>query len=498
MNVQTTTTTGRHGTRYDSDADHVLAPVIDRLFGSSKVGYLIGDESYRFDHVGALAAGFHDAALRAGVAVGEPVAIVAPPSLEWIAAALGLLAAGAAIAPLDHNLTTSEIEPMLKRATISRFAAVAGCSLTGSGALVPTTDHKRASFELRGSSDDVAVILHTSGSTGSPKAVQLTHDNLVQSLCSFIDVFGCTGDDRTCIAVPLFHVTGLVDQLLQMAWLGGSCRLLTGFSRAALLESLVADEITVMFAVPTVFTLLLQRPPTSPLSLRLAIYGGAPIGLPTIEGLLELIPHVRPVQGYGMTEMTSLATALPFDVLRDAPTSVGVPSPITELRIVDTDGRDCAPHAIGEILMRGPHRTPGYRNDPEATKRAIDEDGWLHSGDLAWIDERGLVFLAGREHEIINRGGEKISPREIEAVLCNVEGVTEAAAFAMPDDVMYQVPAAAIVTDPAISLTDAALETAIEQHLAPYKRPVQVLRIDRMPLSASGKPDLAALRERLE
>ena len=192
---------------------------------------------------------------------------------------------------------------------------VAGCPLTGPGAIVPTSGRPRSPFELRGGGDDVAVILHTSGSTGPPKAVQLTHDNLIQSLCSFVDVFGCTHDDRTCIAVPLFHVTGLVDQLLQMAWLGGRCRVLEGFSRAALLESLVADEITVMFAVPTVFALLVQRPPSSSLALRLAIYGGSPIGLPTIEGLIQLIPAVRPVQGYGMTEMTSLATALPFDVL---------------------------------------------------------------------------------------------------------------------------------------------------------------------------------------
>jgi acyl-CoA synthetase (AMP-forming)/AMP-acid ligase II len=497
MSAHPTPTTSPSGTRYDTTARHVLDPVIDRLTGSGDVAYQIGREAHRFDEVGARAAGFRDAALRAGVAVGEPVAIIGPPSLDWIAAAFGLLAAGAAIAPLDHNLTSSEIEPMMQRASLTRFAAVGGCPLTGSGALVPTIGRARGPFELRGSGDDVAVILHTSGSTGPPKAVQLTHDNLVQSLCSFIDVFGCTGNDRTCIAVPLFHVTGLVDQLLQMAWLGGGCRLLESFSRAALIESLVADEITVMFAVPAVFTLLVQRPPSSPLSLRLAIYGGAPIGLSTIEALIELVPDVRPVQGYGMTEMTSLATALPFDALRDAPTSVGVPSPITELRIVDAEGNGCAPNTIGEILMRGPHRTPGYRNDPEATERAIDDDGWLHSGDLAWRDERDLVFLAGRENEIINRGGEKISPREIEAVLCNIEGVSEAVAFAIPDEVMYQVPAATIVVDPAIAPPDRVLETAFDQHLAPFKHPVRVLRVDRMPLSANGKPDLAVLRERL-
>jgi acyl-CoA synthetase (AMP-forming)/AMP-acid ligase II len=490
----------RDGTvsRYRTAARHVLEPALERLRDGDDVGYLVGDGSARFAEVGRRAACYIDAALHTGVDVGEPVAIVGPPSVDWVAAAFGLLAAGATIAPLDHHLTAAELEAILSRTGIARFAAVEGGPLEGPGAVVASPPGARAaSLDLRGGPDDVAVILHTSGSTGVPKAVQLTHDNLVQSLCSFVDVFGCTGEDRTCIAVPLFHVTGLIDQLLQMAWLGGTCRLLSRFTTADLLQSLVVDEITVMFAVPAVFALLVRHPPATPLPLRLAIYGGCPIGRPTIDALLELVPGIRPVQGYGMTEMSSLATALPFDALLRSPASVGVPSPITELRVVDHDGTECADHQIGEILMRGPHRTPGYRNDPAATATAIDEDGWLHSGDLAWRDDLGLLFLAGRTSEIINRGGEKISPREIEAVLCDVPGVAEAVAFSVPDDVLYEVPAAAVVVDRREPPSDADLASALDEHLASFKHPVRLLRLDAMPISPNGKPDVRELRARV-
>jgi acyl-CoA synthetase (AMP-forming)/AMP-acid ligase II len=475
--------------RYRTTTRHVLEPALARLRDSDDVGYRIGPSDARFAEVGRRAARFQVAALDAGVEIGEPVVVSGPPSLEWVAAALGLLAAGAAITPIDHHLTAGELDAITRRSGISRYAAIEGCPLSGSGALVPI-DRPTGLLGLHGEGDDVAVILHTSGSTGVPKAVQLTHDNLVQSLLSFVDVFGCTGEDRTCIAVPLFHVTGLVDQLLQMVWLGGSCRLLAHFTTADLLRSLVDDAITVMFAVPAVFALLVRHPPPTPLSLRLAIYGGCPIGRPTIDALLRLVPGIRPVQGYGMTEMTSLATALPFDALLRAPASVGVPSPITELRIVDDGGRD----GIGEILMRGPHRTPGYRGDPEATARAIDEDGWLHSGDLAWRDEDGLIFLAGRRTEIINRGGEKISPREIEAVLCDVPGVSEAVAFGVPDEVLFEVPAAAVVLDASFPASERDLTAAVDEHLAPFKHPVKVLHLTELPTSPNGKPDLGQLR----
>lgn len=477
--------------RYDSAFRHVLDPVWDRLASSEATAFGFSDGECTFVEIGRMAAGVADGLLGVGVGVGEPVVVCGRPGRDWVAGAFGTLAAGAALMPLDPKLTPAELERM-----VSRTGARAQLRLPGSPTIPglelvdPAADS--SGLPRRGEADDVAVILHTSGSSGVPKAVELTHDNLVQSLHSFVDVFGCSAVDRTCIAVPLFHVTGLVDQLLHLAWVGGYSRVLETYSTEAMVTSLVEDEVTFMVAVPTVFALLTRQPPSERLALRLAVYGGSPIGRPTVDALVALVPGIRPVQGYGMTEMTSLATALPLDVLHEAPMSVGVPSPITDLRVVDEAGCDRLAGEIGEIVMRGPHRTRGYRGDPEATAAAIDAGGWLHSGDLGWLDDRGLLYLAGRRGEIINRAGEKISPREVEGVLCDVPGVEEAVVFSMPDEILFEVPAAAVVVGE--SLTLARLHEALDRGLARFKHPVAILRLPAIPLGANGKPDLKVLR----
>jgi acyl-CoA synthetase (AMP-forming)/AMP-acid ligase II len=255
----------------------------------------------------------------------------------------------------------------------------------------------------------------------------------------------------------------------------------------------VIDEITMMISVPAVFAMLVQRPPSSQLALRLALYGGAPISTTTVRALQDLVPGMVAIQGYGMTEMSSLATALPRDRAYDAPGSVGIPSPITQLRIVGERG-DIADDELGEILLNGPNRTPGYLGMPEATAAAIDRDGWYHTGDIGWRDPTGLLYFAGRKSQLINRGGEKVSPREIESALCEVEGVAEAVAFGLPHQILGEVPAAAIVPIPGALIDAARVEEVLEQRLASFKRPTQILTLDTIPLAVTGKPDLALLR----
>jgi acyl-CoA synthetase (AMP-forming)/AMP-acid ligase II len=296
--------------------------------------------------------------------------------------------------------------------------------------------------------------------------------------------------------VPLYHVTGLVDQFLQMLWLGGQCRLLPRYDTAAMLRSLVVDEISVLVGVPALFSLLVRRPPRSSLALRLAIYGGAPMASQTVHALVEQVPGVRPVQGYGMTEISSLATALPAKFALTTPDSVGVPSPITELRLMGQGHEEVAgtgPDACGEILLRGPHRTPGYWNRPDLTDLAIDADGWLHSGDLGWRDDDGLLHWSARISQLINRGGEKISPRDIECALLETPGVVDAIAFSTPDDVLYQVPAAAVVCAPDAVIGEDALHRSIAGRLDRIKRPVKIWVVDSFPLGPTGKVDVAAI-----
>lgn len=484
------------GPIFETAVTHVLQPALDRLqHDDSNIAYLLNDRSITFAQVGRRAAATLQHLRRSHVRRGDIIGLAGEPSEEWVGAAIGVLASGALLAPLNHSLTPFEFRRLTRGAGIERILAAPGCPVSGLGIdRIPDPLQSAIGLEVNGGGDEPAVVLHTSGSTGVPKGVVLTHTNLVQGVLSFIDCLGCTSADRTCIAVPLFNVTGLVDQFLHMIWLGGSCRLLPEYHTDLMLESLVEDDVTMLIGVPTLFSLIVRRYHGRPLALRIALYGGAPMSVPTVEGLTRLLPNLRPLQGYGMTEMTSLATALPMEYALSHPSSVGLPSPITQLRVIADDGHETGRGELGEILMRGPHRTPGYWRNPQLTATMIDPDGWLHSGDIAWRDERGLIFLAGRRTSLINRGGEKISPREIENALCQVPGVLEAVAFSMPDPVLNEVPAAVVTQLPGWEVSDSDLRRVMNQRLAPYKQPINVLKLSGLPLAASGKPDIPALR----
>ncbi len=481
---------------YDVPFEHLLQPALSRLRDDHQTeAYRVGDRSITFGEIGARAEAVRRQLHNSGVAAGQVVTLLGHPTVDWIAGALGVLASGATLAPLDHHLTPFELEGLVSRTGSILTLATQGCPLTG-GAVLPIDD-RPASGPLQLEGNGVAVILPTSGSTGVPKPVMLTHRNLIQGLMSFVDVLGCGSDERTCIAVPIFHVTGLVDQLLQMLWLGGMCRILPEYSTTAMIQSLVEDEITMMISVPAVFAMLVQRPPASSLALRLALYGGSPISTTTVRSLQSLIPGVVAIQGYGMTEMSSLATALPPERAHDAPGSVGIPSPITKLRIVSDSG-ESRDGELGEILLTGPNRTPGYLGMPEATAAAIDDEGWYHTGDIGWRDPTGLIYFAGRKSQLINRGGEKVSPREIESALCEVEGVAEAVAFGLPHEILGEVPAAALVPVPGSVIDPARVEQVMGERLAQFKWPTKILTLDTIPLAVTGKPDLARLRELCE
>lgn len=273
---------------YDVPFQHLLEPALSRLQDDHQTeAYRIGHRSVTFGEMGARAEAVRQKLHSAGVLPGQVVTLVGRPTVEWIAGALGTLACGATLAPLDHHLTHFELESLVNRTGSVITLATEGCPMSGS--TVHAIDEQVARHPLRIEGEGVAVILPTSGSTGLPKPVMLTHRNLIQGLMSFLDVLGCGADERTCIAVPIFHVTGLVDQLLQMLWLGGMCRVLPDYSTTAMIQSLVDDEITMMISVPAVFAMLVHRPPTTALSLRLALYGGAPISTTTVRALQELV-----------------------------------------------------------------------------------------------------------------------------------------------------------------------------------------------------------------
>src|SRR5438445_168207 len=277
--------------------------------------------------------------------------------------------------------------------------------------------------------DDRALIMYTSGTTGRPKGALGTHVGIVTSSISFERCMGLGDGERTLVAVPRFHVTGLIGQLLTMAWLGGTTVVMRTFDAAEAIRLLDAERITYMIAAPTVFTMMLRQPGARDAgrSLRRVGYGGAPTPPDGIVALREWLPQATLQNAYGMTETSSPTTLMPFGQELARISSVGWPVPIAELRTVDVGtGRECAADEVGELWVRGPHVVPGYWANPEATAATMG-DGWERSGDLARIEADGYVTIMDRLKDMINRGGENIYCVEVEDVLCAHPAVLEAA-----------------------------------------------------------------------
>jgi long-chain acyl-CoA synthetase len=337
--------------------------------------------------------------------------------------------------------------------------------------------------------DDTAFVMYTSGTTGRPKGAMGTHLGIINSVITFERCLGLGPDERTLVAVPLFHVTGLIAQLLTMTHVGGTTVVMPAFNAAEALRLIDAERITHLVAAPTVLVMLMLQPEyrRAGASVRLAGYGGAPIASDTVKQLQAWLPGCRLHNVYGLTETSSPATCLPDgDALRRV-SSVGWPIPTAEVRTVDpASGRDSRPDEVGELLIRGPMVVPGYWANPEATAAAMG-DGWLRTGDLAKIDGQGYVTIMDRLKDMINRGGEKIFCVEVEEVLCGHPAVLEAAVVGVPDPVYGESVKACVVPRPGATIDPEEIRSWVRGRLATFKVPRDVAVLDALPRNPNGK-----------
>ena len=340
---------------------------------------------------------------------------------------------------------------------------------------------------------DVALLLHTSGTTSKPKGVPLTHSNMCASISNIRRTYEFNESDRSLLVMPLFHVHGLMCGLVTALAARSQVVIPSGggFSAHMFWKDAKHFEITWYTAVPTIHQVLLLRadkdyPSADPPPLRLIRSSSSSLA-PAILEKLEKTFRAPVLEAYAMSEACHQMTSNPLPKYgMRVPGSVGKGMGV-QVTILDDRLRELPPRSVGEVCIRGPNVTPGYLNNPKATKEAF-AGGWFHTGDQGWLDERGYLTLTGRLKELINRGGEKIAPLEIDSALISHDALAEAVAFGMPDEKYGEVVHAAVVLKEGCGVvTEAELKAHCKSRLAEFKIPIRMHFLSKMPKTATGK-----------
>ena len=346
--------------------------------------------------------------------------------------------------------------------------------------------------------DELAAVLYTGGTTGRAKGVMLTHANLSFAGRSAHQAAYVPGVNRALATLPLSHSYGL---LVTIAGLHSPERgvsvLLRRFDPEAFLRLIDEHRLQVSAVVPSMLQMLLSQPleDYDLSSLRFITSGGAPLAPEVAEQFMRRVPAVSIRQGYGLTETAALLTTNP--VGREKPGSVGVPVPGTELRILDEEGRELAAGEVGEVCARSPGVMRGYWHSAQATDETVRE-GWLHTGDLGYLDEQGYLFIVDRKKDLIIRGGFNVYPRDIEDVLLEHPAIEGAGVVGRPDSVHGEEVVAFVSLRPGAESSPDDLVGWARQRIGGYKYPREVHVVDLLPLTSVGKVDRKVLRAQLE
>jgi len=436
----------------------------------------------------------------AGVERGGSVAIVLPNGPEIVEVLLGVAAAGAAAAPLNPAYTEPEYRFYLEDLAPQLLVVGAGAAPIARAAAdgIPVVEVRaragaeplltRDGVELGadrdgadGGPEDVALLLHTSGTTSRPKQVPLLQRNLTSQARSIAAHYQLSADDVSYCAMPLFHVHGLVASTLAQLAAGGTVIVPRRFSPRRFWGQAEAHGVTWVSAGPTIHQMIIDQPGAAPGTLRFTRSCSSALS-PRLMRAAEARYGVPMIEAYGMTEGGHQMTSNPLPPAPRLEGSVGV-SAGAEIRVVDAQGLDVPPGSAGEVAIRGPGVTPGYLNNEQANAEAFF-DGWFRTGDEGTLED-GYLRLRGRLKEMIIRGGENISPHEIEAVLLSHPEVGEAVVFGVDDDKYGQTVAAAVV------LTGSATQDELRAHarrsLAAFKVPDTIHVLPEIPKTPTGK-----------
>jgi long-chain acyl-CoA synthetase len=453
-------------------------------------GGLLGLDLDRGDRVGIIAANnwyfvvSYLAVLGAGL-VAVPINPMSPvPEVEGELAAIG---ARAVIAGPTARATVAGLErtalPALETIITSESADLAG------GVLLDDLIRAEPAAVVDCEADDLAVLMFTSGTAGSPKAAMLTHGNLLANLeqCQAHPGRSQGRSDVVFGVLPLFHIFGL-NVVLGLSFVAGATVLLVErFDPQTAVESIVNHGVTVVSGAPTMWAALAALPGTRPgdlATVRLATSGAAKLD-PQVQRAIADRFGVGIVEGYGLTEASPVVTS--GTGLAAPEGSIGVPLPGLRVRLVDADGQDSLVGDAGELWVKGPNVFAGYWNDPVATSAALTPDGWLRTGDVAVVDDEGFLFLVDRVKDLIIVSGFNVYPAEVEEVIAAHPAVAQVAVIGVPHPHSGEAVKAYVVVAPGASVEEDDIIHHCEAHLARYKCPQKVMFVAEVPLSATGK-----------
>ena len=449
-----------------------------------------------------------------GVRPGDRVAAQVERSVEAIHLYLATLRVGGVFLPLNTAYTLPELEYFLgdsepavvvcspeRAEAVARFAGPKAAVRTldghGRGSLTDGVDSMPAKFDdVARTTDDLAAVLYTSGTTGRSKGAMLTHGNLASNAQALAQFWRYTERDRLIHALPLFHTHGLFVAINVTLAAGASIIMLPKFNPDRIVT--LFQRATVLMGVPTFYTRLLQHPGLSRQAvahMRLFVSGSAPLSADTHVEWKERTGHAI-LERYGMTE-TNMNASNPYEGERKAG-SVGFPLPGVEIRIADAQTGAALPQGEpGEIEIRGPNVFKGYWRMPDKTAAEFRPDGFFRSGDVGLIDADGYLHIVGRAKDLIISGGYNVYPREVEDEIGQVAGVVESAVVGLPDKDFGEAVAAVIVRAQGSQLDVAAVRAALEARLARYKLPKRIVFVRSLPRNTMGKVQKNVIREAL-
>ena len=465
--------------------------------------------------------------ISAGVAPGDRIALWAPNSIRWVSISFGVYMAGAVLVPLNTRFKSVEGAHVV-RASGSKivlatrdfldqdFVAIAQAwsdvpdlaqvvdtgtadswvSWLAAGDAVPDDVVEARVGSLDASS--VSDIIFTSGTTGAPKGAVLTHGASIRTYEAWTESVDLQAEDRYLVVYPFFHTAGLKSGVLASVLKGAEIHPFAVFDAEAVMDYVARHRITMLPGPPTVFQAILHHPRSSDFdlsSLRLSVTGAAVVPVEVVRRMREELRFKTVVTGYGLTETTGTVSMCRHD---DPPetvaNTVGRPLPGVEVKVVDESGRVQPAGSAGEILVRGFNVMKEYFNDPEATREAIEVDGWLHTGDVGYIGEDGNIRITDRKKDMYISGGFNVYPAEVEGLILRHPSVAQVAVIGVPDARLGEVGQAVLVTRSGTEWKESEFLQWCRANMANYKVPRHVRVVESLPLNPSGKVQKFKLR----
>jgi long-chain acyl-CoA synthetase len=468
------------------------------------VAMKLDDAELAYKHLDAAASGVANLLADRGVEAGDRVGIMLPNVPYFPVCYYGALKLGAVVVPMNVLLKRREVGFFLTDSGAKLLFAWHGFADAAAGGaadadadlilvepgefeqLVGRYEHSFATVDR--ADDETAVILYTSGTTGTPKGAELTHANLRRN----VEAFGrFTEIDQTAVvlgALPLFHSFGQTCGLNAAVWAGGCLTLIPRFDPGKALEIIDRDRVTVFEGVPTMYAAMLNHPDRDSFDvscLELCASGGSAMPVEVMREF-ERAFDCKVLEGYGLSETSPVASFNHPDRERK-PGSIGTPIVGVEMKVVDDHGNEVASGEPGEILIRGHNIMKGYWGRPEATAAAIDDEGWFATGDLATIDEDGYFFIVDRKKDLIIRGGYNVYPREVEEVIYEHPAVREAAVVGVAHSELGEEVGAAVALKDDADCSEEEIREHCKEQVAAYKYPRRVWFVDELPKGPTGK-----------